>query len=100
MADTDVEVQRRQRLTDAEILAVQQLVAASTDADGVRPLSEHVMLHLRHGGDDPARNLLVRRGGELVGYAHLDTTDAVSGASAELTVSPSHRRQGIARILV
>ena len=100
MAGPDVDVQRRHRLTEAEIHAVQQLVESSTDADGVRPLSEHVMLHLRHGGDDPARNLLVWRDEDLVGYAHLDTTDAVSGASAELAVEPSRRRQGIGRTLV
>ena len=43
--------------------AVSALVEAATEADGVRPLSEHVMLHLRYGGDDPVRNVLalVRR---------------------------------------
>jgi len=95
-----VEVQRRQRLRDDEIRAVQQLVDASTDADGVRPLSEHVMLHLRHGGDEPTRNLLVWQGDDLAGYAHLDTTDVVAGASAELAVSPAYRRRGIGRMLV
>jgi mycothiol synthase len=96
----DVEVQRRHRLSADEISAVQALVEASTEADGVRPLSEHVMLHLRHGGDEPTRNLLVWLGAELVGYAHLDTTDVVAGASAELAVSPAHRRHGIGRSLV
>jgi mycothiol synthase len=95
-----VEVQRRQRLADDEIHAVQHLVDASTDADGVRPLSEHVMLHLRHGGDEPTRNLLVWQGDDLAGYAHLDTTDVVAGASAELAVAPSYRRQGIGHALV
>jgi mycothiol synthase len=96
----DVEVQRRQRLTENEIAAVQRLVDASTDTDGVRPLSEHVMLHLRYGGDAPARNLLVWDGNDLAGYAHLDTTDVVSGASAELAVSPSLRRHGVGHALV
>ena len=96
----DVEVQRRQRLRDDEIHAVQQLVDASTDADGVRPLSEHVMLHLRHGGDELTRNLLVWQGDDLAGYAHLDTTDVVAGASAELAVAPSYRRRGIGRVMV
>jgi mycothiol synthase len=100
VGDIGVEVQRRQRLTDDEIRAVQQLVDASTDADGVRPLSEHVMLHLRHGGDEPTRNLLVWQGDDLAGYAHLDTTDVVAGASAELAVAPAYRRQGIGHALV
>ena len=100
MGGADLEVQRRQRLTEGEISAVQHLVELSTDADGVRPLSEHVMLHLRHGGDEPTRNLLVWQGDELAGYAHLDTTDTVAGASAELAVAPSLRRQGVGRSLV
>ncbi|MBV9293140.1 MAG: mycothiol synthase, partial [Frankiales bacterium] len=57
-------------------------------------LSEHVMLHLRYGGDEKARNVLLWLGDELVGYAHLDTTDAVEGASAELAVAPAHRGAG------
>ena len=100
MGGVGVEVQRRQRLADDEIAAVQHLVDASTDADGVRPLSEHVMLHLRHGGDAPTRNLLVWQGDDLAGYAHLDTTDVVAGASAELAVAPSYRRKGIGHALV
>ncbi|HMC71221.1 MAG TPA: GNAT family N-acetyltransferase, partial [Mycobacteriales bacterium] len=66
----------------------------------VRPLSEHVMLHLRYGGDERARNFLLRVGAEVVGYAHLDTTDAVEGASAELAVGPRHRGKGYGRQLV
>src|SRR4051812_43243425 len=58
------------------------------------------MLHLRHGGDEPTRNLLAWQGDDLVGYAHLDTTDVVAGASAELAVAPAYRRRGIARALV
>ena len=100
MAGGGVEVQRRHRLTDDEIHAVRQLVDASTDADGVRPLSEHVMLHLRHGGDEPTRNFLVWQGDDLAGYAHLDITDVVAGASAELAVAPAYRRRGIARAMV
>src|SRR4051794_13711682 len=93
-------IQTRGRLSSEEIRAVVQLVDAVTDTDGVRPLSEHVMLHLRYGGDERARNFLVRAGDEIVGYAHLDTTDAVEGASAELAVSPGHRGKGYGRQLV
>ncbi|HET7312436.1 MAG TPA: mycothiol synthase [Mycobacteriales bacterium] len=100
MAGPDIEVQRRPRLTEREIHAVQHLVELSTDIDGVRPLSEHVMLHLRYGGDEPTRNLLVWQDDELAGYAHLDTTDVVAGASAELAVAPSFRRRGVGRALV
>src|SRR3954454_288709 len=93
-------IQIRGRRSPEEIRAVVQLVDAVTDTDGVRPLSEHVMLHLRYGGDERARNFLLRAGDEIVGYAHLDTTDAVEGASAELAVGPDHRGKGYGRQLV
>jgi mycothiol synthase len=91
---------RRDRLDADEVRDVTRLVDAVTSNDGVRPLSEHVMLHLRYGGDTPARNFLLRDDGALVGYAHLDTTDTVEGASAELAVHPDHRGQGNGRRLV
>jgi mycothiol synthase len=55
---------------------------------------------LRYGGEERARNLLMWAGDDLVGYAHLDTTDAVEGASAELAVRPSMRGRGLGRVLV
>jgi len=91
----------RRRLSGAELDEVQALIDAATKADGVRPLNEHVMLHLRHGGDEDTRNLLARApDGRLVGYAHLDVTDAVAGPSAELVVHPMHRARGHGRALV
>ena len=72
-----------------EVDAVALLVEAVTEADGVRPLSEHAMLHLRHGGDTGVRHLLLwPRAARLAGYLHLDVTDAVDGSSAELAVHP------------
>lgn len=91
---------RRDHLDADEVRDVTALVDAVTANDGVRPLSEHVMLHLRYGGDAPARNFLLRDGDTLIGYAHLDTTDAVEGASAELAVHPEQRGHGHGRELV
>ena len=88
------------RLDPDEVAAVALLVERATEVDGVRPLSEHVVLHLRYGGDAPALNILAYRGNALVGYAHLDTTDEVAGASAELVVDPTHRGAGLGRHLV
>ncbi len=92
------------RLDADETAAVSLLVERATESDGVRPLSEHVMLHLRYGGDEPVRNLLVYGEGRgdrphLAGYAHLDVTDSVAGASAELVVDPAWRERGVGRLL-
>jgi mycothiol synthase len=83
-----------------QVLAISQ---AAGDTDGALPLSEHVVLLLRHGGGTPAVHLLARdAGGTVVGYALLDMTDAVAGAgaSAELVVHPLHRRRGTGHALV
>ena len=70
--------------------------SAATGADSVGPLSEHVLLHLRYGGDPQARDLLLRTGdGELAGYAHLDLADPAEGPSGELVIHPAHRRRGL-----
>ena len=87
-------------LTRVEVADVLTLTETAADADGTHPLSEHVRLHLRHGGEPPALHLLSRHGGKLVGYAHVDTTDPVDGAAAELCVHPLFRRWGLGRRLV
>jgi len=87
-----VQLQWRGALSGADIADVQALVAAATEVDGTAPLSEHVLLHLRHGGDAEAAQLLAREGDELVGFAHLDLTDPVAGGAGELVVHPEHRR--------
>jgi mycothiol synthase len=97
---TPLAVRRAARLTPAEVDDVTALATAAGDADGVYPLSEHVMLHLRRGGEAPAVHLLIRPEDRLVGYAHVDTTDTVEGASAELAVHPMFRRRGLGRALV
>lgn len=104
-------VELADRLGPADVQAVLALVRRATDVDGVAPLSEHVLLHLRSGGQEPGRHLLVRdpdtgpgsaagAGTDVVGYAHLDPTDPVEGSSAELVVDPAHRRSGHGRRLV
>jgi mycothiol synthase len=87
-------------LTGEEVAKVRSLVKLATGVDGVGPLSEHVMLHLRYGGDRRARNILLFDGADLAGYAHLDPTDPVEGPSGELVVHPAHRRRHLGLALV
>jgi mycothiol synthase len=76
------------------------LVAAAAAADGVEPLSEHVLLHLGDPGSLGALHLLLRTPEDaLAGYAQLDITDA-HGARAEVVVDPAYRRQGYGAALV
>src|SRR5690606_6639014 len=96
----NVRVEYKGRLDQREVAAVLALVEAATDADGVRPLNEHVMLHLRYGGDEQARNVLLYEGDRLAGYAHVDPTDVVEGPSGELVVHPEFRRRGLGRRLL
>jgi mycothiol synthase len=83
-------------LSRAEASGVLGLAEAAARADGVAPLSEHVLLHLRYGGDEHARDLLLTADGELSGYAHLDPGESASG---ELVIHPGRRGQGLGLLL-
>ena len=100
---SDIELVTLEHLNPEEISAVANLVESAASADGARPLSEHTWLHLQHGGDVHGHHVLAltqQPKPEIVGYAHVDITDTVQGASAELVVSPDHRNVGIGRDLV
>jgi mycothiol synthase len=76
---------------------VLSLVSAAAAADGVTPLSEHVMLRVQHGGaGNGGRDVLVMDGDAVAGYAYLDPPDDAQGGdmSGELVVHPGHRRRG------
>ncbi|MHB1430830.1 MAG: mycothiol synthase [Streptosporangiaceae bacterium] len=87
-------------LTGDDVAGVLDLVRLAAEEDGVAPLSEHVMLHLKHGGDSRARNVLLLRDGTVAGYAHLDPTDPVEGPSGEIVIHPAFRGQHLATELV
>ena len=82
-------------LPPEQAAAVLDVVRRAAEEDGVSPLSEHVMLHLRYGGDPRARNMLLWHDGELAGYAHLDPTDPVEGPAGEMVIDPDMRRHGL-----
>ena len=84
-----------------DVSRVTELIQRVARADGVHPLSEHVWLHLLHGGDEHGRHLLAEdESGDLVGYGHLDVTDEVAGPSSEIVVDPAHRRRGVGTRLI
>lgn len=97
---TAIDLRVDTRLQESEVAEVLRLVDAAAQADGATPLSEHVLLHLRHGGDEHDVHVRALIDESLVGYAHLDTTDIVEGSSAELVVDPDRRRSGIGHELV
>jgi mycothiol synthase len=80
--------------------SVLALISAAADHDGIPPIAEHVLLHLRHGGDKEDRHLILEKDGEIVGYAHLDLTDKVAGTSAEMVIHPEYRGHGLGRSLL
>jgi len=96
-----VTVTQRGKLSAAEAAEVARLIDAVADTDGVSPVNEHVLLHLRHGGDAESSNFLLRAAdGKLAGYAHLDPTDPIAGPAAELAIHPGHRGHGLGRQLL
>ena len=95
----------------APVSAILALVEACRGADGVTPLSEHALLHLRYYSaagperdDEPGLDLVLTVDGEIAGYASLDppADDPHSDApevSGELMIGPDHRRRGLGRAL-
>jgi len=94
-------------LAEAEGRSVLGLAETAAGRDGVAPLSEHVLLHARYGGDAGARNLLLTAGPGLAGpglaglvlagYGHLepaDQADPAEGPAAEMVIHPDYRGRG------
>ncbi len=90
-------------LSPAGAAQVLELASAATSADGVAPLSEDVLLQVRHGSTPPARDLVLSAGGRSprdrhpVGYAHMDAPDYAGqdgDITAELVIHPARRRKG------
>lgn len=86
--------------TEPDPQAVEEVVAllaAAAVADGVDPVSEPVLLRLRHRRR--GQHLLARDGsGTLVGFADLDVRG--ERTTTELAVHPAHRRRGTGGALV
>ena len=89
------------RLTEQQTEEVVQLAFSAAAIDEMAPLSEHVLIHLHHGGDDADEHLVATSdSGKIIGYLHLDQTDTVAGSVVEVVVHPEFRQQGVGRALV
>ena len=92
------------RITRADLDATQvsevlALVGAARLADGVAPLSEHGLLHLRYDGTG---DFIAAVDGEIAGYAYLDPPSAgeeEGEIAGELVVHPDRRRRRLGRAL-
>jgi len=47
------------------------LIKATHDFDETPPIAEHVLLHLRHGGDKSDSHIMFKEGNKAIAYAHL-----------------------------
>jgi mycothiol synthase len=88
-------VQELNSLTPALQEQVLSLIKIAQDFDNTPAIAEHVLLHLRHGGDKADSHLVLQKDNQVIAYAHLDKTDQVAGPSVELVIHPDHRRSGI-----
>ena len=88
-------MQELKHLTPALQAQVLSLINTAQDFDNSPAIAEHVLLHLRHGGDKADSHLVIEKGNQVIGYAHLDKTDQVAGPSVELVIHPEHRDSGI-----
>ena len=93
-------MQHFDHLSDTQQSLVLDLINRTTNHDGTPPIAEHILLHLRYGGDKADSHLLVEKDNQVIGYAHLDQTDLVAGPSVELVVDPSYRGAGVGKALL
>ena len=88
-------MQELKQLTPALQEQVLSLIETAQDFDNTPAIAEHVLLHLRHGGDKADSHLVIQKDNQVIGYAHLDKTDHVAGPSVELVIHPEYRGSGV-----
>jgi mycothiol synthase len=93
-------LQHLNHLSKSQQESVLAIIKAAHDFDGTPPIAEHVLLHLRHGGDKSDSHLVIEANREVIAYAHLDTTDLVAGPSVEAVVHPQHRGKGLGALIL
>jgi len=93
-------LQHLNHLSRSQQESVLALIKAAHDFDGTPAIAEHVLLHLRHGGDKSDSHLVIEENKGVIAYAHLDTTDLVAGPSVEAVVHPQHRGKGLGALIL
>jgi len=93
-------LQHLNHLTKSQQDGALALIKAAHDFDGTPPIAEHVLLHLRHGGDKSDSHLVIEENKVVIAYAHLDTTDLIAGPSVEAVVHPQHRGKGLGTLIL
>jgi mycothiol synthase len=93
-------LQHLNHLSKSQQESVLSLIKAAHNFDGTPAIAEHVLLHLRHGGDKSDSHLVIEENKEVIAYAHLDTTDLVAGPSVEAVVHPQHRGKGLGSLIL
>jgi mycothiol synthase len=96
---TDIEpIDALDHLSDVQRAGVRSLVEVATAADGVGPVSEHVLLAVKTTLPS-GRHLLLGQPDQLRGYAHLEDADPEI-RKVELVVHPEYRGAGRGRALL
>jgi mycothiol synthase len=85
------------RLEWHQVEAVESLLAAAEAADGTPPVNEAGRLLVRHARTG-VHHLLLAAGPDLLGYGQLE--DGIELSTAQLVVTPPHRRRGHGRVLL
>jgi len=93
-------LQHLNHLSKSQQESVLALIKAAHDFDGTPPIAEHVLLHLRHGGDKSDSHIVFESDNQVIAYAHLDATDLVAGPSVEAVVHPNHRGKGLGYLIL
>jgi len=93
-------LQHLNHLSKSQQESVLALIKAAHDFDGTPPIAEHVLLHLRHGGDKSDSHIVFEEDYQVIAYAHLDKTDLVAGPSVEAVVHPNHRGKGLGSLIL
>ena len=64
-------MQHLSHLSKSQQESVLALIKAAHDFDGTPPIAEHVLLHLRHGGDKSDSHIVFESDNQVIAYATL-----------------------------